>query len=120
MSGQNCRETSRNGTHSIDLKSKDICSIIKACKDGGVAEFEYGSLRLRFGGGDQTAQDASQHMPQVDELPTSDKLTSPGVVADMQEAVEESLMVSDPVGWESAEIDRQIELMGESNAANAN
>lgn len=88
------------------LTAKDICSIIRSCKDSGVTEIKLGDTVIKFGVNDfpQNAP-ISAYTPQpssdvAQEIPQSNS-------AELQDAL---LAVEDPLAWE------ERQLLGDEDA----
>ena len=98
----------------IDLTGKDICNIIKACKETGVTELCLGSLQLKFG---KTPEVVDQQLPVAEPLPTppqseptEQKLQlTIGDEAQLEEAFFAQQLIDDPTGFENTIADGFIE-----------
>lgn len=82
------------------LTAKDICSIIRSCKDSGVSEIKLGDTVIKFGVSDfPQAAPISAYTPQpgsdvAQEIPQSNS----------QELQDALLAVEDPVAWEARQL----------------
>ena len=94
-----------------DFNAKDICSIIKACKDSGVRQLEVGGLRVSFSGeGEALPVDISPQM-----MASSPQETAPSIITPMDREAErlieeERLMLEDPAGYEQRLIDGTLDI----------
>lgn len=96
-----------------DLTAREICNIIRACKDTGLTKLEFGQLHLEF---NSTTEIVDSDQPQQivtkpDEV-FQPQLDLPGLDAqplDFQE-MKDQMMIMDPERWE------KLELEGESYA----
>ena len=82
------------------LSAKEICSIIKTCKEAGVKEFVLHDLSLKFG---------IKDFPEI--TPTSVYTPQPGTIVESEITKTESkdlqdalLAVDDPVAWEERQL----------------
>lgn len=102
-----------SGTSNIKqsgLKAKDICDIIKECKDVGVAELKFGDLHIKFNSQGPAESVQSQDILTQNVLPGPPELVShPGTITeelalmDEQEARDvllSQLMIDDPAAYE--------------------
>ncbi len=96
------------------MSTDEILSIIKACNESNVEEFNFKTLKLKFHSrrnenavslGQGTDQDVKN--PQV-----SDDLTYKAELMDQTaqfEAEEAQLLIDDPMSFEKSQIDRHVE-----------
>ena len=109
----------------IDLTAKDICNIIKACKDAGVNEFTLGSLQFSLGA---TPERVDQQSPVADPLLTmpqsdqTDQAMQLGMLDEenMREQFFAQQLIDDPQGFETTIADGFIEKerVGDEEARN--
>jgi len=105
----------------IDFSAKDICNIIKACKDTGVTKLRLGPLQLRFG---KTPELVDQPTPLAEPLPfppqleqTDHKQLSLLDDSAMKEMIQAQQAIDDPTGFETEICDGFIEKERVENEA---
>lgn|GEM_PF-4776539 len=103
----------------IDFSARDICNIIKTCKESGVAEFSLGALQVNFG---KTPGAAEPQLPLTDPSlikPQSEQTTemqlTVGDEVNLAEAFYAQQLIDDPVGFEETILGGFIEKERVSN-----
>lgn len=118
--GIRLKTNSKNGMRSTEgLKSKDICAIIKACKQAGVREFRYRGLELKFLEVDPPHLAADQRQPEVGvqiierptQTPEKIEMTTEDEEA-LREMRTQQLMMEDPSAFEQYIADGMMEKNG--------
>lgn len=66
------------------LSAKDICAIIKECKDSGINELNYGSLHLNFAKKEEPEQNVSTYInkPTISKEEELERLKDEALLAD--------------------------------------
>ena len=112
---ENTTTRSPHGTKNmeIDFSAKDICNIIKACKDTGVTELCLGSLQLKL---DASSAQPSQIARAIEALPfppqleqTDHKQLSLLDDSAVKEMIQAQQAIDDPTGFETDICDGFIE-----------
>lgn len=103
------------------VDAKGLCDIIKACKSADVRRLSFGDVEVDFVG------NGTQHPVSYEETPyrqpdlLGEKPVSMELATDqrrlLEEAEEAELQITDPVGWESSQIDLLVH--GNRTAVNA-
>lgn len=93
-----------------NLKSTDICNIIKTCAKSGVTNFEFGSIKIGFG---EVAQEVT-FVKEGDIIPLDITSEDKEFMSELQET---QTMMDDPEQWEQNMVDSFMDNQnGEINA----
>lgn len=107
------------------LSSKEICRIIAVCKKNKVGYFKFDTLELNFGPLEKSLErkervvshETSQISAKGRSVAESPELIfTPGEVEALEMAAESQMLIDDPLGHETAMIDRHLRRDGIRNA----
>lgn len=108
------------------LTAKEICEIIKACKDSEVSSLKFGELKLKFGPPKAkfVRPEQTQEISEIDYEPTEDSVEiDPNLETTQKEILDEvemaNLALEDPEAYEEMLLgleDHEIDEVGEDNA----
>lgn len=96
------------------MSARDLCLIMKACKDAGVRKFTFDTLSLEFSGSQSQFEpptNVSASQPQTIFDPTlsaPETLLTPQDKELLQEAAESQLLIDDPAAFEEHMIGRDV------------
>lgn len=121
------KTNSKSGMRSTEnLKSQDICAIIKACKQASVTELRYRGLEIKFTGKDPSHLTADQRQIPEDVQVIEREATKPQeqkIITEDEEALKEmrnqQLMMDDPASFEQQIADSMLENAVEQGVHNA-
>jgi hypothetical protein len=94
-----------------DFNAKDICSIIKACKDSGVKHLSLGELSIKFDASERGLPvDISPHSVANSNVEPPKQIITP-MDREQERILEETrLMIEDPMGYEQRIMDGDIDI----------
>ena len=95
------------------LTARDICNIIKSCKESGLKQLVYQDLHLEFQQPTAEIVDLQSEQPNLQaighQMPliinNADNLDSPDALEEPDELEDMHLAVSDPVAWEKKHLE---------------
>jgi len=95
----------------MEVDATGLCAIIRACQKAKVSSLKFGDVEVNFGG-EPIVNNVSQETFQMQRPELGEGDVSIELSADTQSMMEDAeladMMISDPEGWETYNVDRLV------------